>query len=165
MDLAVQGLNMNAYVYKSGGDINAQNSGYVHHPRERPYIYDLRFVIIHAGTTTNGHYECFTMVCNGKCSIFSVRTYKSCNKVKYKQYFGDNRSNKNAYILGYVKRSNENNFLFTNSNGNNEFHVNEPINNHVIIGIDANVIFILSLQLIIHMEVDNFRPRQRRKTS
>ncbi len=57
----LQGLN----IYKSGGDTNAQNSGYAHHPRDGRYIYDLRFVIIHSGTTTNGHYECFTVDFNG----------------------------------------------------------------------------------------------------
>eukprot|EP01084_Bolivina_argentea_P047225 87012_1 len=69
----LQGLNMNPYVYKYGGETNAQNSRYVHHTREGPYIYDLRFIIIHSGTTTNGHYKCFTMDCNGKCGIFSDR--------------------------------------------------------------------------------------------
>ncbi len=62
------------------------------------------------------------------------------------------------------------NFLFTNMNdGNNECNVNEPMNHnhnddveltiipmwiHGIIPINANVIFILSLQLIVHMEQD-----------
>eukprot|EP01084_Bolivina_argentea_P106329 190301_1 len=109
-------LNMNKYIYKSDGIEKCKNRFYSHYPDTGPYVYDLRFIIIHSGSLNRGHYKCMTIDSDKKCYVFSDADYKTFTLSRYKSYFGG--KNENAYMLGYVRQNKHDEYLITPHNAN-----------------------------------------------
>ena len=140
---------MNPYVYKSDGVFSTTNSKYSQYPENGDYIYDLKFVVIHSGTTDKRHYTCMTLDELGNCYYLDDDEWIAKNKNHYKQYFGNGaKRRKIAFILGYVKRTEETQFVFAekhtlDENINiptncDESKINDSINNNINVDSDDN---------------------------
>ena len=126
-------LNMNHLVYNGAGrKSNRNNKYYPHYDRKGPYIYDLKFVIVHKENVRNknmGHYICLSNDSNSWWNICDDDDCEWTNCRQYQKYFGGRRDLPSAYVLGYVKQCLLTPYLFKLSvpNANVEESIN-PIN-------------------------------------
>eukprot|EP01084_Bolivina_argentea_P134621 237417_1 len=92
---------MNKYVFAAEGITNNINANYPHVVETGPYQYQLRFIIIHSGALSGGHYNCL-VIFPDKCFLFDDARVSCCDKNAWNKYFGG-YNGWNAYILGYVQ--------------------------------------------------------------
>eukprot|EP01083_Nonionella_stella_P219223 785499_1 len=113
---------MNQFVYNPNGSSSNSNPFYKTYANDGPYIYSLRFIIVHSGTLESGHYKCMTADAMDKYHLFSDRDHNACRSKEYTNYFGHKRRPRceTAYVLGYVKVQREDSYLFTKKDNAND---------------------------------------------